>query len=93
MGIIAKAFFLQILILGGGLNFLQLVNTTLFDIAWYVGIAYSLLRPVPNDFLYPKPIIRWQLPFIRIRRAVQWWISAFIAWAVIRLILAMFGLV
>ena len=93
MRVTAKSFFLQLFILGGALNSVQLISSTLFDIALYAGIAYSLLRPVPNDFLYPRHIMRWQVPFIRIWRAIQWLISALIAWAVIRFILAMIGVV
>lgn len=92
MRITWRAVLAQFLLLGGALTLLQAFDPFYSELFIYAGCAYSFFRPVPNDFLYPRNIIRWQLPFIRLFRAFMWAASALISWAVITFLLALAGI-
>ena len=92
MRITWQAVLAQFLFLGGVLTLLQAFDSFDSELFIYAGCAYSFFRPVPNDFLYPRNIIRWQLPFIRLFRTFMWAVSAFIAWAGITFLLALAGI-
>ena len=83
----------QVFILGGLLMASYLIDPRLVTIVLVGGSVLTFLRPIPEEYFYLNRVRRYQVPIIRLKRALSWVFSALIAFVIVFFVFALFDLV